>query len=125
MFNYSLLWCHFPTSPPDKLRLVRFYDTLQDRRFSFLTNQLLLQAVTISQLYKMRWHVELFFKWTKQHLRIKRFYGNSMNAVKTQIRIPLNLWCNRRTGYSCSIERRGLMLFYDYIYSAYDGHFMK
>jgi hypothetical protein len=70
---------------PDKLRLVRFYDTVQHRRFRFLTNHLLLPALTICQLYKMRWQVELFFKWIKQHLRIKSFYGNSMNAVKTQV----------------------------------------
>src|SRR5271165_1892336 len=74
---------------PDKLRLVRFYDSVQDRRFCFLTNHLLLPALTICQLYKMRWQVELFFKWIKQHLRIKRFYGNSMNAVKTQVWIAV------------------------------------
>jgi len=74
---------------PDKLRLVRFYDSVQDRRFCFLTNHLLLQALTICQLYKMRWQVELFFKWIKQHLRIKRFYGNSINAVKTQVWIAV------------------------------------
>src|ERR1700686_3135680 len=74
---------------PDKLRLVRFYDSVQDRRFSFLTNHLLLPALTICQLYKMRWQVELFFKWIKQHLRIKRFYGNSINAVKTQVWIAV------------------------------------
>ena len=51
----------------------------------FLTNQMTLPALTICPLYKSRWQVELFFKWTKQHLRIKRFYGNSPNAVKTQI----------------------------------------
>src|SRR5208282_4238623 len=77
---------------PDKLRLVRFYDTVQDRRFCFLTNQLLLPALTICQLYKMRWQVELFFKWIKQHLRIKRFYGNSMNAVKTQVWIAVSVY---------------------------------
>ena len=74
---------------PDKLRLVRFYDSEQDRRFCFLSNHLLLPALTICQLYKMRWEVELFFKWIKQHLRIKRFYGNSINAVKTQVWIAV------------------------------------
>lgn len=74
---------------PDKLRLVRFYDRVQDRRFGFLSNHLILPALTICQLYKMRWQVELFFKWIKQHLRIKRFYGNSINAVKTQIWIAV------------------------------------
>jgi IS4 transposase len=66
---------------PDKLRMVR--------RFCFLSNHLLLPALTICQLYKMRWQVELFFKWIKQHLRIKRFYGNSINAVKTQVWIAV------------------------------------
>jgi hypothetical protein len=74
---------------PDKLRLVRFYDCVQDRRFGFLSNHLLLPALTICQLYKMRWQGELFFKWIKQHLRIKRFSGNSTNAVKTQIWIAV------------------------------------
>src|SRR5437868_4095139 len=74
---------------PDKLRVVRFYDRLQERRFGFLSNHLLLPALTICQLYKMRWQVELFFKWIKQHLRIKRFYGNSVNAVKTQVWIAV------------------------------------
>jgi hypothetical protein len=74
---------------PDKLRMVRFYDSEQDRRFCFLSNHLLLPALTICQLYKMRWQVELFFKWIKQHLRIKRFYGNSINAVKTQVWIAV------------------------------------
>ena len=74
---------------PDKLRVVRFYDRLQDRRLCFLTNHLLLSAPTICQLYKRRWQVELFFKWIKQHLRIKRFYGNSINAVKTQVWIAV------------------------------------
>jgi IS4 transposase len=68
---------------------VRFYDSVQDRRFCFLTNHLLLPALSICQLYKMRWQVELFFKWIKQHLRIKRFYGNSINAVKTQVWIAV------------------------------------
>jgi hypothetical protein len=74
---------------PDKLRVVRFYDHVQDRRFCFLSNHLLLPALTICQLYKMRWQVELFFKWIKQHLRIKRFYGNWINAVKTQVWIAV------------------------------------
>jgi hypothetical protein len=74
---------------PDKLRVVRFYDHEQDRRFCFLSNHLLLPALSICQLYKMRWQVELFFKWIKQHLRIKRFYGTSANAVKTQVWIAV------------------------------------
>ena len=74
---------------PDKLRAVHFHDCELQRRFCFLTNHLLLPASTICRLYKMRWRVELFFKWIKQHLRIKRFYGTSINAVKTQIWIAL------------------------------------
>jgi Domain of unknown function (DUF4372)/Transposase DDE domain len=77
---------------PDKLRLVRFYDCVQARRFGFLSNHLLLPALTICQLYKMRWQVELFFKWIKQHLRIKRFFGNSINAVKTQVWIAMGVY---------------------------------
>ncbi len=70
---------------PDVLRRVRYHDPEQDRTFLFLTNNFDLPALTIAQLYKSRWKVELFFKWIKQHLRIKAFYGNSENAVKTQI----------------------------------------
>ena len=74
---------------PDVLRRVRYYDEESDTRFVFLTNQFDLPAVTIAQLYKARWQVELFFKWIKQHLRIKAFYGTSENAVKTQIWIAV------------------------------------
>jgi IS4 transposase len=74
---------------PEKLRVVRFHDCEQDRRLCFLSNHLLRPALSICQLYKMRWQVELFFKWIKQHLRIKRFYGTSPNAVKTQVWIAL------------------------------------
>jgi hypothetical protein len=70
---------------PDPLRRVRFFDLEQRRWLVFLTNNFDLPALTIAQLYKSRWKVELFFKWIKQHLRIKAFYGNSENAVKTQI----------------------------------------
>jgi len=67
---------------PDHLRRVVFYDAENDRRFVFLTNNFTLPALTIAKLYKCRWHVELFFKWIKQHLRIKAFFGTSENAVK-------------------------------------------
>ena len=86
-----------------------FLDSEQDRRFCFLSNHLLLPALTICQLYKMRWQVELFFKWIKQHLRIKRFYGNSINAVKTQVWIAVCVYvlvailkkeCNCRKVYT-------------------------
>lgn len=70
---------------PEKLRRVRFFDATHQKDLTFLTNNFTLPALTITQLYKSRWHVELFFKWIKQHLRIKRFYGYSENAVKTQI----------------------------------------
>jgi hypothetical protein len=70
---------------PDKLRRVKFFDEHNNRRFSFLSNNFLIPAVVIAELYRCRWQVELFFKWIKQHLRIKAFYGTSENAVKTQI----------------------------------------
>ena len=70
---------------PDKLRLVKFFDSITKKRLTFLTNNFSLPALTIAQLYKSRWQVELFFKWIKQHLRIKKFYGTSENAVKTQV----------------------------------------
>jgi hypothetical protein len=70
---------------PDALRRIHFYDTEKDRHLRFLTNNFDLPALTICLLYKSRWEVELFFKWIKQHLRVKAFYGYSENAVKTQI----------------------------------------
>ena len=70
---------------PDKLRRVRFYDRDHARALVFLTNHFALPALTVAQLYRRRWRVELFFKWIKQHLRIKGFYGTSFNAVCTQI----------------------------------------
>ena len=74
---------------PDTLRRVRFVDPEKGRRLIFLTNNFELPALTIAQLYKFRWRIELFFKWIKQHLRIKAFYGSSENAVKTQIWIAV------------------------------------
>jgi hypothetical protein len=74
---------------PDRLRRIRYYDEATAKSLIFLTNHLELPAVVIATLYKSRWHVELFFKWIKQHLRIKHFYGNSENAVKTQIWIAV------------------------------------
>jgi transposase len=70
---------------PDKLRRVKFFDEHNNRRFSFLSNNFLIPALVVAELYRCRWQVELFFKWIKQHLRIKAFYGTSENAVKTQI----------------------------------------
>ncbi len=77
---------------PDMLRRVSYYDTENERRFVFMTNHLTLPALTIAQLYKARWRVELFFKWIKQNLRIKAFYGNSTNAVKAQIWIAISVY---------------------------------
>jgi hypothetical protein len=70
---------------PDTLRLIRYADPQTGKRFSFLTNNLTLDAATIALLYRKRWRIELFFKWVKQHLRIKAFFGNTPNAVKTQL----------------------------------------
>jgi IS4 transposase len=70
---------------PENLRRIRYCDRETDRQLIFLTNNFSLPALIIPQLYKCRWQVELFFKWIKQHLRIKAFYGLSENAVKTQI----------------------------------------
>ena len=74
---------------PEQLRRVRFFDAEDNRTFTFLTNDFSLPALTIAQLYKCRWQIELFFKWIKQHLRIKAFFGTSSNAVKTQIWIAI------------------------------------
>ena len=77
---------------PEQLRLVKFYDAENDLRLTFLTNNFALEALTIAQLYKCRWKVELFFKWIKQHLRIKAFFGTSENAVKTQVWIAISVY---------------------------------
>ena len=77
---------------PDTLRRISYFDPETEKRFVFLTNNLVLPALTIAQLYKCRWQVELFFKWIKQHLRIKAFFGTSENAVKTQIWIAISVY---------------------------------
>jgi Transposase DDE domain/Domain of unknown function (DUF4372) len=77
---------------PEHLRRIRFGDAETGKTLVFLTNQTTLPALTICALYKRRWQVELFFKWIKQHLRIKRFYGTSENAVKTQIWIAVSVY---------------------------------
>ena len=74
---------------PDILRLVTYYDSETNKTFSFLTNNFTLFAYTIAELYKARWHIELFFKWIKQNLKIKTFLGTSENAVMTQIWIAM------------------------------------
>ena len=77
---------------PDPLRRIAFYDIEHRRRLVFLTNNFALPALTIAKLYKSRWQVELFFKWIKQHLRLKAFYGTSDNAVKTQVWIAISVY---------------------------------
>ena len=79
-------------SYPIQLRRVKFYDAEHDKLLVFLTNNFALPALTIAQLYRCRWQVELFFKWIKQHLRIKAFFGTSENAVKTQIWIAISAY---------------------------------
>ena len=77
---------------PVALRRITYVDADTKRRFTFLTNNMTLPALTIARLYKCRWQVELFFKWIKQHLRIKAFYGTSQNAVKTQVWIAIGVY---------------------------------
>ena len=77
---------------PEKLRRIKYFDAEKNRSFIFLTNQFTLPAITIAELYRYRWRVEIFFKWIKQHLRIKSFYGTSENAVKTQIWIAVSTY---------------------------------
>lgn len=78
---------------PDNLRLVRYYDEEQDREFIFLTNAMDLTAQQIADLYKNRWQIELFFKWLKQHLKIKKFWGTTENAVRIQIAAAITAYC--------------------------------
>ena len=89
---------------PEHLRRIRFKDPESGKTLVFLTNNTSLPALTIAALYKSRWQVELFFKWIKQHLRIKRFLGNSENAVKTQI------WCAVSTYVLIAIVKKELQL---------------
>jgi len=85
----ELVWFYPARSYPTQLRRIKYIDPQSRRRFVFLTNHFQLPALTITQLYRGRWHIELFFKWIKQHLRIKAFYGTSPNAVKTQVWIAI------------------------------------
>lgn len=89
---------------PEQLRRIRFLDAERDKRLVFLTNNFLLPSPVICSLYKQRWQVELFFKWIKQHLSIKHFFGNSENAVKTQI------WCAIAAYVLIAIIRKELHL---------------
>src|SRR3984885_3581480 len=93
---------------PDTLRRVNYLDNETHKRLKFLTNNFVLPAFTIAQIYKCRWQVELFFKWIKQHLRIKAFYGTSENAVKTQIWIAVSIYVlvaivRKRLGLTASL----------------------
>ena len=77
---------------PDSLRRVSYFDAATNKRLKFLTNNFALPALTIAEIYRSRWQVELFFRWIKQHLRIKKFYGTSENAVKTQVWIAVSVY---------------------------------
>jgi hypothetical protein len=83
---------HSATDYPGQLRRVKFYDAKHDQLLVFLTNNFHLPALTVAELYRCRWQVELFFKWIKQHLRIKAFFGTSENAVKTQVWIAITVY---------------------------------
>jgi hypothetical protein len=87
----ELVWFYSQKDYPQQLRRIRFRDS-DGRSLIFLTNNLALPATTICDLYRLRWQVELFFKWIKQHLRIKRFFGTSENAVKTQVWIAVSVY---------------------------------
>jgi hypothetical protein len=81
-----------PNVYPEKLRRIKYYDAETDKTLTFLSNNFTLPALTVAQLYRCRWQVELFFKWIKQHLRIKAFFGTTENAVKTQIWIAVSVY---------------------------------
>ena len=96
------------SSDPDSLRRVSYFDAATNKRLKFLTNNFALPALTIARIYKSRWQIELFFKWIKQHLRIKKFYGASENAVKTQIWIAVSVYvlvaiARKRLGLEASL----------------------
>jgi transposase len=87
--SIALVWFYTARGYPDRLRRIRYWDAEHHRRLVFLTNNFVLPAPVIAGLYRRRWQIELFFKWIKQNLRIKAFYGTSENAVKTQIWIAV------------------------------------
>ena len=93
---------------PESLRRVRYFDEETEKSLVFLSNNFSIEALAVAQLYRLRWQVELFFRWIKQHLRIKAFYGTSENAVKTQIWIAISVYVlvaivKKRTGVSMSL----------------------
>ena len=77
---------------PAALRRIGYFNVETNKKFIFLTNNFTLPALTVAQLYKCRWRIEIFFKWIKQYLRIKTFFGTSANAVKTQIWIAISIY---------------------------------
>ena len=83
---------HSKKDYPQHLRRIRYYDAINGKYMTFLTNNFNVDAFTVAELYRSRWQIELFFKWIKQHLRIKVFYGTSMNAVKTQIWVAITVY---------------------------------
>ncbi len=108
--DYSIVFSGLSSAKdyPEKLRRIRFFDSTNNRYFVFLTNNFVLPAFTITQLYQRRWQIELFFKWIKQHLRIKAFFGISENAVKTQIWIAISIYLliaivKKRINLKCSL----------------------
>ena len=80
------------TDYPQTIRRIKYHDAQTDKTFNFLTNNFAIPAQTVADLYRYRWQVELFFKWIKQHLRIKSFYGTSENSVKSQIWIAISVY---------------------------------
>jgi IS4 transposase len=78
---------------PESFRLIRFYDEEDEREFTFLTNARHITVIDVANLYKKRWLVELFFKWLKQHLKIKRFWGTTENAVRIKISVAIITYC--------------------------------
>ena len=89
----ELTVCKSRKDYPENLRLVRYYDEEQDREFMFLTNAMDLTAQQVADLYRNRWQIELFFKWLKQHLKIKKFWGTTENAVRIQISAAITAYC--------------------------------
>ena len=92
--DHTVILTSFNSAPayPDALRRVSYFDAESNKRLKFLTNNFVLPALTIAEIYRSRWQVELFFKWIKQHLRIKSFYGTRENAVKPQIWIAVSIY---------------------------------
>ena len=93
---------------PEKIRRIRYFDPDKNKRLYFLTNNFTLPALTIAELYRSRWKIELFFKWIKQNLRIKKFYGNSENAVKTQIWTAISVYVLIAINEPPRRKRRGI-----------------